>query len=306
MATIPSDEYSSLREEKTWNILQVISTSVEFLKDKGINEARLNAELLLAHALGCKRVDLYRDFDKPLREAERNRYKALLRRRLAREPLQYIIGETEFMGLCFYVDRRVLVPRPDTEVLVEKAIELCKSYGDSGERIKVLDIGTGCGNIALSIARFVENSIVTAIDISREALEVAKKNAEAFNVSERVVLKPIDLFEDSIFQDGDTFDLILSNPPYISTREFQCLYPEIRDYEPRLATCDESDGLKFFPRISEVGKRLLRRGGHLLIEVGFGQPEEVEDILARDGYSEIKVFEDLSGIERVVRGKFST
>ena len=165
-------------EQKVWTILEIISVSTEYLKSRGIEGARLNAELLLAHALGYKRIDLYTNFDEALDELEREKYKALLRRRAAREPLQYILGESEFMGLRLHVDRRVLIPRPETEVLVEKTIELCKSYGEGGEAIKVLDIGTGCGNIAVTVAKSVPSAVVTAIDISAEALEVAMHNAE--------------------------------------------------------------------------------------------------------------------------------
>ena len=147
-------------EQKTWTILEIIPASTEYLKSKGIDDARLNAELLLAHVLGCRRIDLYAGFDKPLKDGERAHYKTLLKRRVAREPLQYIIGETEFMGLRFFVDRRVLVPRPDTEVLVERAIDLCHQFVEGIETIKVLDIGTGSGNIAVSIAKFVGNAFV--------------------------------------------------------------------------------------------------------------------------------------------------
>ncbi|MEK6572007.1 MAG: peptide chain release factor N(5)-glutamine methyltransferase, partial [Bacteroidota bacterium] len=229
-------------EQKVWTILEIISASTEYLKSKGIDDARLNAELLLAHVLGYKRIDLYTNFDEALDELEREKYKALLRRRAAREPLQYILGESEFMGLRLHVDRRVLIPRPETEVLVEKTIELCKSYGEGGEAIKVLDIGTGCGNIAITVAKSVPSAVVTAIDISADALEVAMHNAELHGVSERVTFKQVDVLSSSNALADRTFDIVVSNPPYISKEEFALLPPEIWDYEPRVATCDEEDG----------------------------------------------------------------
>lgn len=290
-------------EEKTWTILEVISASTDYLKSKGIDDARLNAELLLAHVLGCRRIDLYANFDQLLKDAERAHYKALLKRRVAREPLQYIVGETEFMGLRFFVNRRVLVPRPDTELLVERTVDLCRQYQEETQRIQVLDIGTGSGNIAVAVARFVGNAYVTGIDISAEALEVAKRNVEAHKLAERVALKQADVIKNSIQSVGEPFDIIVSNPPYISKEDFRYLSPEIRDYEPRFAACDEADGSIFFRRISEIAKRLLRGDGHLLFEVGFGQSEKVQEIMGKSGFTELEVFKELVGIERVVKGK---
>lgn len=290
-------------EQKVWTIFEIISVSTEYLKSRGIEGARLNAELLLAHVLGYRRIDLYTHFDEALDELEREKYKELLRRRAAREPLQYILGEAEFMGLRFFVDRRVLIPRPETEVLAEKTIELCKSYGEGGEAIRVLDIGTGCGNIAVTVAKSVSNAIVTAIDVSSDALEVAMHNAELHGVSERVTFKQVDVLSSPSSLADQAFDIVVSNPPYISKEEFEQLPPEIRDYEARFATCDESDGLKFFRRISELGSSMLRKGGDLLFEVGYGQSEDVERIMSSAGYNQVEVFKDLSGIERVLRGK---
>jgi len=288
---------------KLWTILDIISASTEYLVSKGVDDARLNAELLLAHVLGYRRIDLYTHFDRPVDEAEREEYKSLLRRRALREPLQYILGEAEFMGLRLVVDQRVLIPRPETEILAEKTIELCKQYEESAGPIRVLDVGTGCGNIAVAVAKSVSSTEVTAIDISADALEVAMHNAELHGVSERVTFKQVDILSSSDLLAGETFDIVVSNPPYVAKEDFARLPPEIRDYEPRFATCDESDGLKFFRRISELGTSLLRRGGHLLFEVGYGQSEDVGRIMSNAGYMEIEVFKDLGGIERVLRGK---
>jgi release factor glutamine methyltransferase len=291
--------------QKTWTVLEIINTTTGYLKEKGIDDARLNAELLLAHVLGCRRIDLYANFDKPVKESEREHYKSLLKRRLAHEPLQYIVGETEFMGLRFSVDRRVLIPRRETEVLVEKTIEICRQFPEGAESISVLDIGTGCGNIAVSVAKFVGNVYATGIDNSDEALEVARKNVENHNLAGRVTLERVDILHNSIHSIGEPFDLVVSNPPYVSRDEFKNLQPEIREYEPRSATFDGSDGLTFYRRISEIGRQLLKGGGFLIFEVGFGQSAQVQEILRKNGYVQIQVNKDYSGIERVVSARTS-
>jgi release factor glutamine methyltransferase len=290
-------------EQKTWTILEIINTTVEYLKGKGIDDARLNAELLLAHILGCRRIDLYASFDKPIRESEREQYKSLLKRRVAREPLQYIVGETEFMGLRFVVDRRVLIPRPETEVLVEKAIEVCRQFPEGTDRISILDIGVGCGNIAVSVAKFVANAYVLGIDTSVGALNVARINIQNHNLASRVTLERVDILHDSAHSIGGPFDMVVSNPPYVSEQEFKNLPPEIRKYEPPNATCDSADGLTFYRRISEIGRQLLKGGGIVIFELGFGQIAQVQEILRKNSYEQIQVYKDYSGIERVVSAR---
>jgi release factor glutamine methyltransferase len=290
-------------EKKTWTILEILGTTVDYLKKKGIDDARLNAELLHAHVHNCRRIDLYANFDKPIRESEREQYKSLLKRRVAREPLQYILGETEFMGLRFVVDRRVLIPRPDTETLVEKTIDVCRQFPGGTESISILDIGTGCGNIAVSLGKFVGNAYVTAIDVSADALEVARKNGEMHNVSTRIEWRVVDVLSDAVFEIGDTFDMVVSNPPYGSEEDLKGLQPEILKYEPKIAIFDGGDGLKFLRRISEVGNRLLRKGGYLLFEVGFDQSLKIKEIMEAFGYEAIEVFKDLAGIHRVIKGR---
>ena len=290
-------------EQKTWTILQIVSATAEYLQTKGIEDPRLNAELLLAHTLGCRRIDLYANFDKPMKEEERERFKGFLKRRVNREPLQYILGETEFMGLKFFVDRRVLIPRPDTELLVEKSIDLCRQFPENTEAIKVLDIGSGCGNIAVSIAKFVGNAFVTCIDISADALEVARKNVELHMISSRIEFKQVDVLTDAVLGLGDDFDIVVSNPPYGSEEDLKTLEPEITEYEPRIAIFDGGDGLKFLRRISEAGQRLLKKGGFLLFEAGFDQSVKINEIMTHEGYCEIEVFKDLARIDRVIKGR---
>jgi release factor glutamine methyltransferase len=228
-----------------------------------------------------------------------------LRRRVAHEPLQYIVGKTEFMGLRFIVDRRVLIPRPETEVLVEKTIEVCRQFPEGTESISILDIGTGCGNIAVSIAKLVGNAHLTAIDDSAEALEVARQNLQNYSLSGRVTLEQVDILRNPIDIVGGPFDIVVSNPPYISQEEFRDLPPEIREYEPPGATCDSSDGLTFYRRICEIGRQLLKDSGLLILEVGFGQSGQVQAILRERGYGEIQQNKDYGGVERVVQAKAS-
>ncbi len=289
--------------KKTWTILEILGATADYLKTKGIDDARLNAELLLAHVLNCRRIDLYANFDKPVRESEREQYKSLLKRRVAREPLQYILGETEFMGLRFFVDRRVLIPRPETEVLVEKTIEVCRQFPEETERISILDIGTGCGNISISVARLVGNAIVTAIDNSAEAIKVARMNVQRHNLAERVTLERVDILHDSLDSLQGPFDIVVSNPPYVSQEEYVNLQPEIREYEPSSATCDSADGLSFYRSISEIGRRLLKNGGFLTLEIGYGQSAQVQEILRERGYMQIQTHKDYSGVERVVESR---
>lgn len=278
-----------------WTVLSLLQWGSDYLKAKGLDEPRLTVDLLLAHVLSLPRLNLYLQFDRPLSADELSRFKSLFKRRLTREPLQYIIGETEFMGLRVRVTPDVLVPRPETELLAERAIEDLKNRS-AGAR-NVLEIGTGSGNLVLAIARFVPDARVLSIDVSEAALAVARENLRAHAI-EMVELAAMDVFSDRL--DGRTFDVIVSNPPYISLAEFAELQPEVRDFEPRLATTDGADGLRVIRRIIELAGNALRPGGSLLLEVAYDQSRPVTALLAQRGLGAVRWYDDHAGIPRVV------
>ncbi len=279
-------------------VLESIKLSTEYLQKKDIESPRINAELLLADILNCKRLDLYLKFDQPLKEEEIDIYREYIKRRGRFEPLQYITGSVEFYGLEIKVNKSVLIPRPETEILVETII----SSVEKEKNIDILDIGTGSGNIAISIAKNLPNSKVSAIDSSNEALETAIENAKLNSVENQ-----IDFMNDSIMNGTNystkKYDIIVSNPPYISRDEFQKLQPELKVYEPRIALTDESDGLSFFRIISSKTKIILKEHGKLFFEVGKEQYKQVEEILRENNFRNIIVKKDYLNIERVIYGE---
>jgi release factor glutamine methyltransferase len=241
---------------------------------------------------------LYTNFDRPLIATELGEFKTVLQRRLKHEPIQYILGETEFMGIPLYVNPSVLIPRPETEELVERAVDWIKRLDIS--RVEVLDIGTGSGNIPIALERFSSNAYITSIDISAEALEVAARNIERHTCS-RITLYHLDVFSEMF--PGRTFDIIIANPPYISAAEFEQLQPEVKDFEPRIATTDNKDGYWFVSRICEVATKKLKSDGLLFMEVAYNQSVEARRIAAEMGLVDVEVFRDVAGNERMLRGR---
>lgn len=291
-------------QTKPWRIIDIINWGSQYLKSKGIDEARLTIELMLCHVLKCKRVDLYIDFERPLTKSELEELRNIIKRRLKREPLQYIIGKTEFMGLEFKINPDVLIPRPETEILVEKTIETIKKEFPSETTVKVLDIGTGSGNIAVSIAKFLGEKVkVIGIDLSDKAIQIARENAKLNNV-ENVEFIRLDFFDANFEKEfQNQFDIVVSNPPYISTEEFETLQDEIKNYEPRIALTDESDGLTFFRRLADLGRKIISKRGFILAEMAYNQAEKVKSIFKNSGYEEIETFKDYLGFERVIKIK---
>jgi release factor glutamine methyltransferase len=280
-------------------VLESIRLSTEYLEKKGIESPRINAELLLAHILNCKRLDLYLSYDRPLSEEEIVQYREFLKRRGQSEPYQYIVGTVEFFGLPFEVNPSVLIPRPETEILVE---EIINQYKNSGE-VKILDIGTGSGNIAVSLAYHIKNAKIFAADINQDALEVAKINAVNNKIESQISFVKNDITKDILDEHG--FDLIVSNPPYVSEKDFNELRPELRIYEPRNALTDNSDGLIYYRQISAKAKNLLKNKGKIFFEIGEGQAEKVKKILEENNFSDIKIKNDYLHIERVISGEIS-
>jgi release factor glutamine methyltransferase len=277
-------------------ILQAINLSTEFLGKKEIESPRINAELLLAHALNCKRLDLYLSYDRPMNDDEVNTYRELIKRRSKSEPLQYILGRVEFYGLDFKVDSSVLIPRQETEILVETTI----NFSNKENEIKILDIGAGSGNISISLAKHLLKSKITATDTDESSLETAESNAKYHNVSERIKFIKHDINSDEPIE--EEFDIIVSNPPYISKEEFHNLRDELKVYEPKNALTDNSDGLSFYRGITNKANRFLKKGGRLFFEVGKGQAGEVCKILTENNFSEISIVKDYLKIDRVISG----
>jgi len=281
--------------QQKWNIKEILDYSEDYLKSKGVESPRVEAEWLLSHALGNRRIDLYLQFDRLLSSSESVHYKSLLQQRLDHKPLQYIIGETEFMGLSLLVNENVLIPRPETEQLVEKAIKMLEN--SSSVPIKVLDVGTGSGNIAIALAKFLPSVEVTAIDVSEAAINLAKENADKNDVSDKIKFLAFDLNSDS-FPD-DMYDMVISNPPYISKLEMKTLQDEVKNWEPEVALTDHSDGIKLIEQVINKATNSIHKGGHILIEIGGNeQKEKVQKLLSNAGFLNVNVEEDYNSHAR--------
>jgi release factor glutamine methyltransferase len=283
-------------------VLEILNWSTRTLRDHRIENPRLNAELLLARVLNLSKEGLYADFNGQFKKEEKEALERLIERRISGEPLQYILGHQEFWSIDFKVDPRVLIPRPETELLVKQSLSTL-SEASLVQTPFVLEIGTGSGAIAISLAKEVRDIFIAATDISREALLLAKENAKSAGVLHRISFVNADLLGPFRYlRDQEPFDLIVSNPPYIDRSEIQRLAREIRDYEPIAALDGGEDGMEFYRRIISQAPSYLRRGGWLLLEVGEGQGEKVADQLERSGYFlRPQLLPDLSGIKRVVK-----
>ena len=276
-----------------WTVLKILQWTADYFRGKGIESARLNAEQLLSATLEMDRVALYVNFERPLNADELSRYREKVQRRAGREPIQYILAETEFWSLPFHVNPAVLIPRADTEVLVEEALK--RMDGCSS----VLDIGTGSGAIAIALAHEKPELQVTALDCSESALDVARGNARRNGVGERVDC----LLGDLKNLPPGPFDMIVSNPPYIPSRDWAQLMPEVRDHEPRLALDGGDDGLEAYRRIAVQSVRILPPGGWLLVEIGIGQAADVNALFKAAGLTDVVQRDDYAGIPRVVMGR---
>ncbi|MBN2857915.1 MAG: peptide chain release factor N(5)-glutamine methyltransferase [Candidatus Delongbacteria bacterium] len=274
-------------------LIEILDLSSEHLKKKGVSEPRLSAELLICFALKIKRLDIYLQYDRILTEAETSLIRNYLRRRSDHEPVQYITGRTEFYGLMFKVDRNVLIPRQDTEVLVSYAAELI------GQKdLRVLEIGTGSGCIAVSLAHVCKNISVTATDISQKALDVASENARLNKINNRINFIKHDILTQIM---NERYDVIISNPPYIMKKTIQTLDPQVTEFEPLIALTDGGDGLAFYRRIETIIPEILKPGGMLFLEIGYDQAEKVTDIYKKS-LENISVTRDLSDNPRVFSG----
>ena len=277
---------------RTWTIRDVLDWATQDFSARGIESARLDAELLVARALGIDRIGLYLDLHRPLQEAERSAIRPLVARRRDREPVAYILGHRDFFGRRFEVTPDVLIPRPDTETLVEHALAQIPKDAPS----RVLDVGTGSGAIAVTLASERPAARITATDISKAALEVAGRNAAAHGVQDRITFDHVDLLRAS-----SPYDVIVSNPPYIARTELETLQEEVRDHEPDTALFGGEDGLDVIRRLLDVARPAVEAGAHLLIEVGAAQAAAVVDLGIETGaWKRVAVYPDLDRVERVV------
>ena len=279
--------------QELWTIGRILKWTEQYFKEKGIESPRLDAEVLLSHILGRERIYLYVHFDEPLEPAELARYREAIKQRVQRVPVAYIIGEKEFMGLTFKVTEDTLVPRPDTEILVQAAIERLRARGDAP---RFADIGTGTGAICLSVLHFLPKAQADTVDISPAARAIAEENAAALEVADRVTFHTGDLLAPLA---GQCYDAILSNPPYIPDGDIAALAPEVRLKEPHTALAGGRDGLDFYRRLTSDAPALLKDGGFLAVEVGIHQAAPVA-ALAVPSFSRTEILKDYAGIERVV------
>ena len=272
-------------------VLEIVKKTTDFLQERGVESPRLNAELLIGHALGLKRMQLYLQFERILAEPELEKIRPLVRRRGKREPVQYIVGETDFSGLKLKVDRRALIPRPETELLIELIVSR-----RPGPPARVLDLGTGTGAIALALAKAWPEAQVTAVDTSAEALDLARENAAATGLAERVTF----LLSDWMAQvpAEPLFDVIVANPPYLSTEETAESLPEVRDFEPALALTAGDRGLAALRVILAEAPRFLAPGGLLALETGIAHHAELLPLAAAAGFTKTESLRDLTDRER--------
>ena len=280
-----------------WTIQKLLNWITEYLTQRDVDAPRLSAERLLSSVLGLKRIELYTQYNKPVAPEQLEQLRGLVKRAGRHEPVAYLVGKTEFYSLEFDVTPDCLIPRPETELLAQRAIEFLRQR--SGPQ-SVCDLGTGCGILAVTIARNVPDAKVVATDISEPALAVAARNVEKHQLQDRIELRHGDLFEPLVAK-LDQFDVIVSNPPYVSAAEYEALEKNVKDYEPRLALYAGADGLDVYRRISEKAEQFLKPDGLLLLEIGYTQGDAVRALLEHAGtFTDIKVEKDLNRNDRIV------
>lgn len=277
-----------------WTIIKILNWTKQYFADKGVENPRLDAEILLCAVLKCERINLYMDFERPLNEQELADYKKLVIRRAQNEPLAYILGEKAFMRNVFKVNKYTLVPRPETELLVESLIRASELVNDSP---KILDIGTGSGAIIVSLLDYLPQAVGAAVDISAGALSIAKENAVNIGVDKRAAFIQSDLF--TAIPDNKKFDIIVSNPPYIPAQDIKGLAKDVQN-EPLNALDGGADGLDFYRRITKEAVHYLTEDGLLAFEIGIGQSEAVTALCRAAGLNCVAVRKDYAGIDRMV------
>ncbi|MBL7685946.1 MAG: peptide chain release factor N(5)-glutamine methyltransferase [Deltaproteobacteria bacterium] len=285
--------------QEIWNILKMLQWMTSYFQERGIDSARLESELIVAHALQLSRIQLYTKFDLPLSDLELQSIKSLVKRRTAREPLAYILGEKEFYSLSFEVNSSVLIPRPETEVLVEEVLKQLPA--DSP--LHILEVGTGSGCLPITLAKHLPQAQFVTFDLSLAALEVAKRNAHRHQVSDRIQFVQANLFEPSSFLDDrrKSFDLLISNPPYISTEEMKGLAPEL-SFEPRNALEAGVTGIEYYAALFDLAQLAIKSGGFFIFEIGCAQGSRLIELASKANFSNILLLQDYSGQDRFIKG----
>ena len=281
---------------------QALKNIRKIFKDKGIMNPEREAEILLSYFLEMSRSEIYLNSDRVLKDIEKAQLEKKIQKRIEKIPLQYINKHQEFMGMDFLVEKGVLIPRPETEILVEEVIRKLKNYKCSNS-LRVADLGTGSGIIAVSIAKFIEDVIIYATDISKKSLQIALKNAQKHGCKDKIIFLQGDLFEPFIgIIKKNSLDGIISNPPYIDSHDFESLPPEIKDNEPKVALSGGIDGLDYYRKIIKKSPQYLKKNGFMALEVGFNQSKIVKELIIKENNfnQNIEITKDYLGIERVV------
>ncbi|MEE9553564.1 MAG: peptide chain release factor N(5)-glutamine methyltransferase [candidate division Zixibacteria bacterium] len=286
-----SDSFPSLGELLRWG--------KERLKSAAIEDYNISAEVLLRDIYTLSRAELHTNLNIVPDRSGIEKYEEYIQRRSAREPLQYITGTTEFFNIIVKCDPRALIPRPETEILVEAVIDRLKGI----KKPKILDIGTGSGNIAIALAKNIEDAEVVAVDISSDAIELARSNAELNDISERVLFRIGDIGDRGFIQSLGEFNCVASNPPYVSEDQKDIIQPEVIKFEPEIALFSPGDPLHFYQIIIESSDDLMLVDGLLAVEVGMGQASKVKDLMLSANFYDVEIIRDLAGVERIVTGR---
>jgi release factor glutamine methyltransferase len=283
---------------ETWTVGRLLAWTTDWLSARGAESPRLDAEVLLAHVRGCPRIALYTAFEEPVAEAERARFRELVKRRGGGEPVAYLVGSREFFSLPFTVDRSVLVPRPETEGLVVRVLDLSRAAAAP----RIVDVGTGSGAIVVALAKHLPRAALAATDISAEALAVARANAARHGVAERIVFVECDLLDAAAA--AGPWDVIVSNPPYVREDEFAALPRDVREHEPRGALVSGPTGVEVVERLAAAAATQLAPGGWLVVEIGPTVVEAAEAALAKQaGLDPGPTLKDLAGLPRIVQAR---
>lgn len=278
------------------NIKQILKSTESFLTEHNISQPRLDAEVLLADLLDMERIKLYVNFDYPLSQKEIDRYREMILRRAHHYPVAYITGHKEFMSLDFYINENVLVPRPETELLVEEIISICEKR--EIEAPNIVDVGTGSGVIMVSLGHYLQKARILGVDVLDEALEVARKNISKYDLGERLKVVRGDLLSPLLKRKKDNVDIIVSNPPYISKEEFKDLSPEVKK-EPKTALDGGKKGLEIYKKLIPQASHALRSGGFMILEIGYQQAEDIKSLLGGN-WQNIVIKKDYGDCDRIL------